>query len=74
LRPLPQVPGSLRPHLHQPPGAGIDVPVFGQVEYKTVGFLAGLGAAGAAGALEWRVAVDVGIAYELARRGRPDDR
>ena len=66
--------GYQRAHQHQPPGAGIDLPIFGHVEYERVGFLAGLGVAGAVGVLEWPVAVAVGLGYELARRGRPVDR
>jgi hypothetical protein len=50
------------------PGPGIDLPVVGHVEYKSVGFLAGLSIAGAAGVIEWPVAAAVGIGYALARR------
>ena len=48
--------------------AGIDLPVFGHVPYKSLGFLAGLGLAGAVGVIEWPVAAAVGAAYALARR------
>ncbi len=50
-------------------GAGIDLPVFGHVEYKSVGFMAGLGLAGAVGAIDWPVVAAVGIGYALAKRG-----
>jgi hypothetical protein len=50
------------------PGPGIDLPVVGHVEYKSAGFLAGLGIAGAVGVIEWPVAAAVGIGYALARR------
>jgi len=50
------------------PGPGIDLPVVGHVEYKSAGFLAGLGVAGAVGVIEWPVAAAVGIGYALARR------
>jgi len=56
-------------HDHEHPEPGIDLPVLGHVEYKSVGFLAGLGVAGALGAIEWPVAAAVGIGYALARRG-----
>jgi hypothetical protein len=49
-------------------GPGIDLPVVGHVEYKSVGFLAGLGVAGAVGVLDWPVAAAVGIGYALSRR------
>jgi len=55
-------------HQHEQAEAGIDLPVFGHVEYKTVGFMAGLGVAGAVGVIEWPVVAAVGIAYALARR------
>jgi len=48
--------------------AGVDLPVFGHVAYKSVGFLAGLGVAGAVGVIEWPVAAAVGVGYALARR------
>jgi hypothetical protein len=50
------------------PGPGIDLPVLGHVEYKSAGFLAGLGVAGAIGVIEWPVAAAVGIGYALARQ------
>lgn len=53
---------------HHHDEAGIDLPVFGHVPYKSVAFLAGLGVAGAAGAIDWPVAAAVGIGYALARR------
>jgi hypothetical protein len=49
-------------------GPGIDLPVVGHVEYRSVGFLAGLGVAGAVGVLDWPVAAAVGIGYALSRR------
>ncbi len=51
---------------HQP--AGIDLPGFGHVPYRSVGFLAGLGVAGAVGVIDWPVAAAVGIGFALARR------
>ena len=48
--------------------AGIDLPVFGHVPYKSVGFLAGLGVAGAVGVIEWPVVAAVGVGYALSRR------
>jgi len=48
--------------------AGMDLPVFGHVPYTSLGFLAGLGVAGAAGVIDWPVAAAVGIGYALARR------
>ena len=56
-------------HDHEHAGAGIDLPVFGHVPYKSAGFIAGLGVAGAVGVIEWPVAAAVGIGYVLARRG-----
>lgn len=53
---------------HDQPGPGIDLPVVGHVEYKSAGFLAGLGIAGAIGVIDWPVAAAVGIGYALARR------
>jgi hypothetical protein len=47
---------------------GIDVPVLGHVEYKSVGFMAGLGIAGVVGVLEWPVAAAIAIGYALSRR------
>jgi hypothetical protein len=49
-------------------GPGVDLPVFGHVEYKSVGFMTGLGIAGAVGVIEWPVAAAVGIGYALTRR------
>jgi hypothetical protein len=51
-------------------GPGIDLPVIGHVEYTSVGFLAGLGVAGAVGVIEWPVAAAVGIGYALARKDK----
>ena len=48
--------------------AGLDLPVFGHVAYKSLGFWAGLGAAGAVGVIEWPVVAAVGAGYALARR------
>ncbi len=61
--------GERHDHPPEQPGPGIDLPVFGHVEYRSVGFMAGLGLAGALGAIEWPVAAAVGIGYVLARRG-----
>jgi len=47
---------------------GINLPVVGHVEYKSVGFMAGLGVAGAVGVLEWPVAAAIAIGYALSRR------
>lgn len=55
-------------HRHDHAGPGIDLPVVGHLEYKSAGFLAGLGIAGAVGVIEWPVAAAVGIGYALARR------
>ncbi len=55
-------------HDHEQAGPGIDLPLLGHVEYKSVGFLAGLGIAGAAGVIEWPVAAAVGIGYALSRQ------
>lgn len=55
-------------HRHHDQPAGIDLPVFGHVPYKSIGFAAGLGIAGAVGAIEWPVVAAVGIGYALARR------
>jgi hypothetical protein len=52
-------------HRHE---AGIDLPVVGHVPYKSVAFVTGLGVAGAAGVIEWPVAVAVGLGYALSRR------
>jgi hypothetical protein len=48
--------------------AGMDLPLLGHVPYKSLGFWAGLGVAGAAGVIEWPVAAAIGIGYALARR------
>jgi len=53
---------------HQAAEPGIDLPVVGHVEYKSVGFMAGLGIAGAVGVLEWPVAAAIAIGYALSRR------
>lgn len=53
---------------HRHDAAGIDLPVFGHVPYKSVAFVAGLGVAGAAGVIEWPVVAAVGIGYALSRR------
>ncbi len=58
--------GAHHQHEHEP--MGLDLPFVGHVPYKSVGFLAGLGVAGAAGAIEWPVVGAVGIGYVLARR------
>jgi hypothetical protein len=52
----------------RPMPAGMDLPVFGHVPYTSLGFVAGLGVAGAAGVIEWPVVAAVGIGYALARR------
>lgn len=49
-------------------GGGIDLPVVGHLPVESVGFLVGLGVAGAVGVLEWPVVAAVGIGYALARR------
>lgn len=61
--------GAHPDYQHEHAGAGVDLPVVGHVEYKTVAFLAGLGVAGTVGAIEWPVVAAVGIGYALARRG-----
>jgi hypothetical protein len=48
--------------------AGMDLPVFGHIAYKSLGFWAGLGVAGAVGVIEWPVVAAVGVGYALARR------
>ena len=58
--------GAQHQHEHEPPG--MDLPFFGHVPYKSIGFLTGLGVVGAAGAIEWPVVAAVGIGYVLARR------
>ena len=60
-------------HHHERAGPGVDLPVLGHVEYKSVGFLAGLGIAGAVGVIEWPVAAAVGIGYALTRQKENDD-
>jgi hypothetical protein len=55
-------------HDHEHYRAGMDLPVFGHVAYTSLGFWAGLGAAGAAGVIDWPVAAAVGVGYALARR------
>ena len=60
--------GEHQDHQREQDGAGIDLPVFGHVAYKSVGFIAGLGLAGAVGLIEWPVAAAVGVGYALARR------
>jgi len=54
-------------HLHDHEPAGVDLPLVGHVPYKSLGFWAGLGVAGAAGVIEWPVVAAVGIGYALAR-------
>jgi len=49
-------------------GPGIDLPVVGHIPYESIGFLVGLGVAGAVGVLEWPVVAVVGAGYALARR------
>jgi len=61
--------GEHQDHQHEHASAGIDLPVFGHVPYKSVGFIAGLGLAGVAGVIEWPVAAAIGVGYALARRG-----
>lgn len=53
---------------HEPAEPGIDLPMVGHVEYKSAGFLAGLGVAGLAGVLDWPVAAAIAIGYALSRR------
>ncbi len=53
---------------HPQQAAGLDLPVFGHVGYKSLGFWAGLGVAGAVGVIEWPVVAAVGVGYALARR------
>jgi hypothetical protein len=48
---------------------GINLPIVGHVEYKSAGFLAGLGIAGVVGAVDWPVAAAIAIGYALSRRG-----
>ena len=55
-------------HGHEEYAAGMDLPVFGHVAYKSLGFWAGLGVAGAVGVIEWPVVAAVGVGYALARR------
>lgn len=55
-------------HAHEQYAAGMDLPVFGHVAYKSLGFWAGLGVAGAVGVIEWPVVAAVGVGYALARR------
>jgi hypothetical protein len=55
-------------HAHEQQAAGLDLPVFGHVAYKSLGFWAGLGVAGAVGVIEWPVVAAVGAGYALARR------
>ena len=55
-------------HAHEQQAAGLDLPVFGHVAYKSLGFWAGLGVAGAVGVIEWPVVAAVGVGYVLARR------
>lgn len=61
--------GAHHDHQHEHAGAGLDLPIVGHVEYRSVAFLAGLGVAGTVGAIEWPVVAAVGIGYALARRG-----
>ncbi len=60
--------GEHHDHEHAQAGAGIDLPVVGHVPYKSAGFIAALGVAGAVGVIEWPVAAAVGIGYALSRR------
>jgi hypothetical protein len=55
-------------HRHDAAGPGIDLPIVGHLEYKSAGFLAGLGIAGAVGVLEWPVVAAVAIGYALSRQ------
>jgi len=61
--------GEHNGHAHEQADAGIDLPVVGHVRYKSAGFIAALGVAGAVGVIEWPVAAAVGIGYALSRRG-----
>ena len=49
-------------------GSGIDLPVVGHVPVESMGFLVGLGIAGAVGVIDWPVVAAVGIGYALARK------
>jgi hypothetical protein len=60
-------------HREDHSGDGIDLPVVGHLPVESVGFLVGLGIAGAVGVLEWPVVAAVGIGYALARRRASDD-
>jgi hypothetical protein len=57
-----------RPDHQEQADGGIDLPVVGHITYESVGFLVGLGVAGAVGVLEWPVVAAVGIGYALARK------
>jgi hypothetical protein len=52
--------------------SGIDLPIVGHLTFESVGFLIGLGVAGAVGMLEWPVVAAVGIGYALARKKMTD--
>jgi hypothetical protein len=56
--------GNSDPHEHDHEPAGIDLPVLCHVPYKSVGFPAGPGVAGAAGVIEWPAAA---AGYALRR-------
>jgi len=62
--------GESRGQRTELPGPGIDLPFVGHVEYKSAGFMIGLGVAGVVGAIEWPVVAAVGIGYALARQGQ----
>jgi hypothetical protein len=57
-----------RNQAHEDHSAGMDLPVFGHVAYRSLGFWAGLGVAGAVGVIEWPVVAAVSVGYALARR------
>ncbi|MGO8958098.1 MAG: hypothetical protein ACLQFR_12105 [Streptosporangiaceae bacterium] len=60
--------GEHHDHGREHVAAGIDLPVVGHVPYKSAGFIAALGVAGAVGVIEWPVAAAVGVGYALSRR------
>jgi len=60
--------GKQHEHTSEQAEAGIDLPVVGHVPYKSAGFIAALGVAGAVGVIEWPVAAAVGIGYALSRK------
>ena len=60
--------GQRPDHQGEQADGGIDLPVVGHLTFESVGFLVGLGVAGAVGVLEWPVVAAVGIGYALARK------